>query len=76
MSDHGGLERVITIGWNQRSRSPGTRILRAVLRPKITVERGADLAVADGLHREAHRFCFISRSVNFPVTYEASYIEV
>jgi hypothetical protein len=26
MSDHDGLERVITIGWNQRSRSPGTRM--------------------------------------------------
>src|SRR6516165_4016651 len=25
MSDHDGLERVITIVWNQRSRSPGTR---------------------------------------------------
>jgi hypothetical protein len=25
MSDHDGLERLITIGWNQRSRSPGTR---------------------------------------------------
>jgi hypothetical protein len=33
MSDHDGLERVITIGWNQRSRSPGTRTdnLRAQL---------------------------------------------
>jgi CHAT domain-containing protein len=27
MSDHDGLERVITIVWNQRSRSPGTRTL-------------------------------------------------
>jgi len=52
------------------------RFVSAVLRPKITVQRGADLAKADALHAEVHHFCFIARSVNFPVTYEASYIEV
>ena len=52
------------------------RFLRATLRPRITVERGADLAVADALHGEVHHYCFIARSVNFPVAYEASYSEV
>jgi organic hydroperoxide reductase OsmC/OhrA len=52
------------------------RFLRAVLRPRITVERGADLAKADSLHHEVHHYCFIARSVNFPITYEASYVEV
>ena len=52
------------------------RFLRAVLRPKIRVDRGTDLAKADTLHHEVHHFCFIARSVNFPVTYEASYTEV
>jgi organic hydroperoxide reductase OsmC/OhrA len=56
------------------SRGEG-RFLRAVLRPKITVERGADLAKADALHHEVHHYCFIARSVNFPVTCEASYHE-
>ncbi len=51
------------------------RFLRAVLRPTITLERGADLAKADALHGEVHRYCFIARSVNFPVTVEASYAE-
>lgn len=51
------------------------RFIRAVLRPKITVERGADLLKADSLHAQVHHYCFISRSVNFPVTYEASYVE-
>jgi organic hydroperoxide reductase OsmC/OhrA len=50
------------------------RFLSAVLRPRITVERGADLAKADSLHQEVHHFCFIARSVNFPLTYEASYV--
>ena len=57
------------------SRGEG-RFVRAVLRPKIAVERGADLAKADSLHHEVHHFCFIARSVNFPVSYEASYVEV
>lgn len=52
------------------------RFLRALLRPQITVERGADLAKADALHHEVHRYCFIARSVNFPVTVEARYVEV
>ena len=52
------------------------RFVRAVLRPKITVERGADLAKADALHHEVHHFCFIARSVNFPIAYDASYVEV
>ena len=52
------------------------RFVRAVLRPTITVERGADLKRADALHREVHDYCFIARSVNFPIAYEASYVEI
>ena len=52
------------------------RFVRVVLRPKITVERGADLAKAEALHQEVHHYCFIARSVNFPITYEASYVDV
>lgn len=51
------------------------RFLRVLLRPRITVERGADLAQADALHHEVHRYCFIARSVNFPIDFEASYLE-
>ncbi|MBO1908752.1 OsmC family protein [Microvirga sp. 3-52] len=51
------------------------RFVRAVLRPKITVERGADLTKAESLHNEVHHYCFIARSVNFPIAYEASYFE-
>ncbi len=51
------------------------RFIGAVLRPRITLERGADLAKADALHHEVHDYCFIARSVNFPVRYEATYVE-
>ncbi len=52
------------------------RFVRAVLRPTIHLDRGADLAQADALHGEVHEFCFIARSVSFPVSYEARYIEL
>jgi len=46
------------------------RFLSAVLRPTISVREGADLDRAAELHHEVHDFCFIARSVNFPVRYE------
>ena len=39
-----------------------------VLRPRIKIAAGNDLSRAQALHEEAHRFCFIARSVKFPVT--------
>ena len=49
------------------------RFLSAVLRPQILLAPGSDMARADTLHREIHQYCFISRSVAFPVTYEPEY---
>jgi len=49
------------------------RFVSAVLRPQIVLKRGDDVAVADAIHHEIHKVCFIARSVNFPVGYEASY---
>jgi len=46
------------------------RFLSAVLRPKISVQEGVDLEFAVELHHQVHDFCFIARSVNFPVSYE------
>ncbi len=51
------------------------RFVRAELRPVIAVERGTDLAKADALHHVVHEYCFIARSVNFPITYAATYID-
>jgi organic hydroperoxide reductase OsmC/OhrA len=49
------------------------RFLSAVLRPAISVQVGADLALAAALHQKVHAFCFIARSVNFPVSYEPTF---
>lgn len=52
------------------------RFLRATLKPRIAVSKGLDLQLASQLHKEVHKYCFIARSVNFPVTYEASFEEI
>ena len=50
------------------------RFLSATLRPTITLGPGADRAAADAIHGRIHEVCFIARSVNFPVRYEATYL--
>lgn len=42
------------------------------LRPIITILEKERRGKALELHREAHQRCFIARSVNFPVTVEAT----
>lgn len=41
--------------------------VRALLRPVVKISAEADRTKALALHGEAHRCCFIARSVNFPV---------
>ena len=38
-----------------------------VLKPKVTLAAGADLAAAENLHHKVHDMCFIARSLNFPI---------
>jgi organic hydroperoxide reductase OsmC/OhrA len=64
------------LGVGETARNGAGRFLRATLRPHIHVRKGADLARAEAIHHEVHAFCFIARSVNFPVAYEASFVEV
>jgi organic hydroperoxide reductase OsmC/OhrA len=46
------------------------RFVSAVLRPRITIQDGDDIETATRLHREAHKYCFIANSVNFPIACE------
>jgi organic hydroperoxide reductase OsmC/OhrA len=48
----------------------GGRFTQVVLRPRVTVQEGADEAKANALHEKAHHLCFIASSVNFPVLCE------
>ena len=50
------------------------RFAEVVLRPKVTISSG-DPDLAQSLHDEAERLCFIAQSVNFPVRHDPT-IEV
>ncbi|MGA8054728.1 MAG: OsmC family protein [Burkholderiales bacterium] len=40
---------------------------QVTLRPKVSLAPGADSALAQALHHDAHAGCFVGNSVNFPV---------
>ena len=50
------------------------RFLKAELRPKITISQQSDAEIAEKLHGEVHNYCFIARSMNFPVTIQPEII--
>lgn len=39
----------------------------ATIHPKVTITKESNKNVATVLHNEAHKFCFIANSMNFPV---------
>ena len=43
---------------------------RVLLRPRMSITDGARVEEARALHAKAHHFCFIARSVNFPVAHD------
>ena len=43
------------------------RFTNVTLRPRVTISGTCDEAKAIALHNQAHKFCFVSNSVNFPV---------
>jgi organic hydroperoxide reductase OsmC/OhrA len=61
-------------GIMQETPRPG-RFVEVVLRPKVTVAKGTDKALALKLHERAHAECFVANSVNFPVRHEATIVE-
>jgi organic hydroperoxide reductase OsmC/OhrA len=48
------------------------RFTEVVLRPRVTLAAGTDVARAEVAHAQAHDECFIANSVNFPVRHEAT----
>ncbi|WP_022884195.1 OsmC family protein [Glaciibacter superstes] len=48
----------------------GGRFTSATLRPRVTITDASQVALAQSLHEEAERNCFIAASVNFPVGHE------
>lgn len=48
----------------------GGAFQEVVLRPRVTVADASMLAAARAAHDQAHAWCFIANSVNFPVRHE------
>lgn len=63
------------VGFGETSSDGAGRFVGAVLRPTIRLAPGADVAAADAIHARIHNYCFIARSIAFPVTCEATYVE-
>lgn len=47
---------------------------QVTLRPRVTVSGDEMLELAKKLHTDAHRMCFIARSINFPVFHDPEVI--
>jgi organic hydroperoxide reductase OsmC/OhrA len=58
------------VGTMEETAQGSGRFTDIVLRPQVTIGAGGDVKLADRLHEEAHKFCFIANSVNFPVRCE------
>jgi len=60
-------------GLGEVSANGAGRFLEATLKPVITLATGSDSDAADAVHKKIHQYCFIARSLNFPVSVEAQY---
>ena len=54
-------------GVMQENEDGSGEFVQVTLRPRVKIADDDDPARAIALHEEAHRFCFVARSVNFPV---------
>lgn len=61
------------VGVGELSANGAGKFVSVTLQPRITLAPGMDQARADAVHGQIHRYCFIARSLNFPVTIKASY---
>jgi organic hydroperoxide reductase OsmC/OhrA len=58
------------IGAMSQTPDGGGHFTSVTLRPRVEITDAAQLALAEELHAEAARMCFIASSVNFPVGHE------
>ena len=63
------------VGVGESEPSGKGRFIEAVLHPKITITADSDAEKATAIHDEIHNYCFIARSVNFPVRFEIEIIK-
>jgi organic hydroperoxide reductase OsmC/OhrA len=60
------------VGTMQQTDDGGGHFTSVTLRPRVTISDPSQSELAESLHAEAARECFIAASVNFPVGHEAT----
>ena len=66
--------RDCAIGKMSEDKNGSGRFTEVILQPEVTIAADNSVEKAKQLHEEAHQFCFIANSVNFPVRYQPSII--
>ena len=63
------------LGIGETTPNGAGRFTKAILRPQITVIKGDDMEKAASIHQKVHNYCYIARSMNFPVEIAPTYTE-
>ena len=63
------------LGLGETSPNGAGRFVKAILRPQITVVPGTDLVKAEATHQKVHNYCYIARSMNFPIEITPTFTE-
>jgi organic hydroperoxide reductase OsmC/OhrA len=59
--------------WGKMEMKDGAlRFTEVILRPNVIISTESNMELAERLHHEAHKSCFIANSVNFPVSNDAT----
>jgi len=61
------------VGIGEVASNGAGRFIGVTLNPVITLQAGSDSHLADNIHKDIHQYCFIARSLNFPVNISARY---
>jgi len=62
------------VGLGETTPDGAGRFLSVTLHPKITVAPGTELLRAEAIHHDVHRYCFIARSLAFPVIVDSRFV--
>lgn len=61
------------LGLGETTPDGAGRFTQVILKPRIQVAAGADLVKAAALHQDVHKYCYIARSMNFPVSIDPKF---
>jgi len=60
------------VGTMEESADGSGKFREVTLHPTVLIANNANLELAESLHKEANKMCFIANSVNFPVNHQVS----